>query len=290
MNRMLRRLAWPALLLTSALVVTACGAGGFGHAATDQPRPPIRSYVALGDAFVAAPYVGKTDQAGGCLRSQEGYPAQVASRLGVTATDVSCTTADTRALLNGAKAPNGKGTLPAQLDAVTSQTDLVTITVGVTDQNLLQRGFYVCMTWPCDQYRIPAQQLGTEVAAVGDAVTQIVRAVLQRAPNAFVVIVGYPNIAPPHHGCKGLPTMSADQLLGVNAMFIQLNHQLRDSAAETGTTFADLTTTTGGHDVCSAHPWVRSPLDKRGAKFALLPLAPEPKAAADAVMTAVQNR
>jgi hypothetical protein len=287
----LRRVAGPAVLVTTALVTAACGAGGFGGSGQQQePRPPIRSYVALGDGFAAAPYAGKTAVDRGCYRSAQNYPAQVASRLGVQVTDVSCTGAGTRSMLYRAPAPEGKGQLAAQVDAVTADTDLVTITAGVSDKNLLGRGFYVCMETPCDSYRVPATQLGAEVADVGSAVTAIVRAVQAKAPNAEVVVVGYPAISPPSHGCKGLPEMNDLQLVGVNALFTQLNASLQDTARETGAAFADLSTSTKGHDVCAKEPWIRNPDDPRGKKFPLLPLAPEPKAAADAVMAAVANR
>ena len=80
---MLRRTRGPLLAGALALVLAACGGGGFsGGAPTAEPTEPIRSYVALGDGFAAAPYVGKMDRDRGCLRSRNNYAAQVARRLG----------------------------------------------------------------------------------------------------------------------------------------------------------------------------------------------------------------
>ncbi|MBO9521727.1 MAG: SGNH/GDSL hydrolase family protein [Nocardioidaceae bacterium] len=272
-----------------AVLLAGCGAGGFtGDKPDEEPRPPIRTYVAIGDGFAAAPEVGRTDPARGCRRGAGSYPAQVAKRLGVPVTDVTCTGATTRAMLYRSAAPDGKGELEAQIDAVTEATDLVTITAGITDDNLLQRGFYVCMEWPCAKFRIPAQQLATEATTAGTQVTEIVRQVLQKAPNAYVVLVGYPKIAPPKAGCDGLPRMDANQLVGVNYLFDQVNKSMRSAAQQTGTQYADLSTVSDGHDACSATPWVRSP--KGDKKLALLPLAPAQKAAADAVIAALATR
>lgn len=291
MRRVSRRVAVPAVAVLLALVLAACDAGGFsGSKEQTDLRAPIRNYVALGDGFAAAPYVGKTDPARGCLRSENNYPAQVASRLGVQVKDVSCTGAITRAVEHAVKAPAGKGQLPAQLDAIDADTDLVTLTIGISDKDLLLRGFYVCMEWPCEKYRVPAQQIGSDANAVGETTTEIVRAILDKAPDAFVVLVGYPKIPPPEGTCKGLPEMDELQLAGVHALFEQLNTQMQATARETGTTYADLADASEGHDVCSTSSWVRQVDNEHGQKAALLPLAPEQKAAADAVMAALENR
>lgn len=286
-----RRATGLVAIVLAVAVLAGCGAGGFGGSQPSrEPRPPIRSYVAIGDGFAAGPLVGTTAVARGCQRGSKNYPAQVAARLGVRVTDVSCTGASTRAMLYRSAAPDGKGELEAQIDAVTPQTDLVTITAGISDENLLQRGFYVCMAWPCAKLRIPAQQLAGEASTAGDQATEIVRQVLQKAPEAFIVLVGYPKIAPPKAGCAGLPQMDEAQLIGVNYLFDQINKELRGAAAQTGAEYADLSAVSDGHDVCSPDPWVRGPKAPQGEKFGLLPLAPAQKAAADAVIAALTNR
>jgi hypothetical protein len=146
------------------------------------------------------------------------------------------------------------------------------------------------MKWPCAKYRIPAQQLATDAATAGDQVTEIVRQVLQKAPSATIVLVGYPQIAPPKAGCAGLPSMDAAELVGVNYLFTQINNQMRSAAQQTGTSFADITDVSEGHDVCSSAPWVRGPKETSGKKLGLLPLAPAQKAAADAVIAALASR
>lgn len=291
MSAALRRAAGPSILVVLCLLLAGCGGGfgGFGGDAPEvAPKDPIRNYVALGDGFAAAPYVGKTDRAQGCLRSTSNYPARVASRLGATLTDVTCTGAQTGDILNESRSPDGKATLPAQIDAVKPDTDLVTLTVGVSDKQLLYRGFYVCMAPPCGN-KIPPQDIAAEAAEAAANATEIVRRILTIAPRATVVIVGYPWIAPHTNACDLLPKLNQAELDGANALFFSLNRELQTTARQTNGFFADLSEVSDGHDVCAADPWIRSTKAK-DERAALHPLAPAVKAAADAVVTAVRQR
>lgn len=278
-------------MLAIGLVLSGCGAGGF-HGSHEGPPTanPLETYVALGDGFTAAPFLGKTPRARGCLRSARNYPAQVAENLGVELTDVSCVGASTDAVLNASKAPNGKGRLPAQIDAVTEDTDLVTIGIGLSDQRLIYRSFFVCMSLPCAENTIPGKSLADDAAAVEDAVDRIVREVQQRAPGAYIVLVGYPEIIPPDHGCRRLPPVDELQLAGATALFDTVTGAMRNTAFATGARFADLSDATAGHHVCSTEPWVRGIDPPEGAAGALMPLAPEQRAAAKAVLAAVEER
>lgn len=292
MSALIRRAGRPALPLALTLLLAGllAGCGGFGGNVPPKPtQAPIRSYVALGDGFVAAPYDGAMDRARGCLRSKNNYAAQVASRLGVAVTDVSCTGATTQDVLQSAKAPEGAGRLAAQIDAVKPDTDLVTITIGISDNLLLYRGFYVCMAAPCGD-RIPPQTLGAEAVAVGSAISRIVSEIQAKAPKAYIVLVGYPRIAPQTESCRGLPSLDAAQIIGVNALFNQLNEAMQNLARQTGSAYADLSQVSNNHDICSASSWIRAATDKPSTRAALHPLPPEQRAAADAILLAVSQR
>ncbi len=290
MTRLIRRGLAAALTLLVVPAVAGCSAGGFGSSHPEASEHTIKRYVAIGDGYAAAPFIGTVDKARGCLRSASNYPAQVAEKLGAELIDVTCTGADTTAVLDGQKAPTGKGRLPAQLDAVTADTDLVTITVGAMDDDLLYRGFYVCMGFPCAENTIPATKLGTEVAQSGDRVDDIVRKVQSLAPRAQVVLVSYPQISPREQTCSKLPPMDELQLVGVNAMFDSLNGNMQDAAGATAADYINLATVSADHDVCATVPWVRGIRPPEGPKAVLHPLAAEQKAAADAVIAVVQRQ
>jgi hypothetical protein len=119
-----------------ALSVTACSgslAGTPSAAATSSAAAvPRGSYVALGDSYTAGP--GIPDQVGltaGCEQSSSSYPYLVAQRLRLHLTDMSCGSA-TIASLNTPQTA-GDGTNPAQLNALSAATSLVTLGIGGND-------------------------------------------------------------------------------------------------------------------------------------------------------------
>ncbi|WP_319063501.1 SGNH/GDSL hydrolase family protein [Streptomyces europaeiscabiei] len=81
--------------LACGVLVTAMSAGRDGGGGGDASAPPTGPYVALGDSYTAGP--GIPDRSGtpaGCERSGRNYPALVAARLKIEASDfhdVSCT-------------------------------------------------------------------------------------------------------------------------------------------------------------------------------------------------------
>ena len=103
---------------------------------------PVIDYVALGDSYSAAPLVpgppgklGMRSDPAGCARSWNNYPAHLAGYLDVASyTDVTCSGAQVADFF----APQGGGQqgAPAQLDALSADTDLVTVGIGGNDYGL----------------------------------------------------------------------------------------------------------------------------------------------------------
>ena len=120
------------------LATTACEAGGASE--SDLPgliEPEVTSgidYVALGDSFSAGPFIGTMrNDPEGCARSRDNYPAFLADWLDVASyTDVTCSAAVTADLYEPMTMFDGNTARP-QLDAVTAETDLVTIGMGGND-------------------------------------------------------------------------------------------------------------------------------------------------------------
>src|SRR5947209_18573953 len=95
-------------------------------------QAPAR-YVAMGSSFAAGPGIGKPadETPDGCRRSADNYAHQLARRRGLALTDVSCGGATTASILGPW---NGH---PAQIEAVTPETRLVTVTIGGNDVGLI---------------------------------------------------------------------------------------------------------------------------------------------------------
>ena len=99
------------LFFSAALTVLA----GTGAAATGS------TYVAMGDSYTSGPVIPtQSSAAGGCDRSNENYPSDVAAALKLTLTDVSCSGATTANILNTTQDGFSRSRQPAPADRLGS--------------------------------------------------------------------------------------------------------------------------------------------------------------------------
>lgn len=257
------------LALLAAALLTACTpeqASAPRQAATPAAvERPIGRYVALGDSYTAAPYVGVTALENGCLRSEENYPALLARRIDVRVlVDVSCAGAETRHLLEPQDPFVGDAAVPPQLDAVTPDTDLVTIGIGGNDEGLFRRMF--------GRHDLgDTTDVETDLGTIGDNLARAVRSIREKAPDATVVVVGYPRLAGAR-ACPQLP-VARELLPVVDRMTRLLRDHMRTAARDNGALFVDLYRPSAGHAVCSAEPWVNGIRSEPMRGLALHPLA-----------------
>ena len=285
--RTVHRAAGP---LALAVVLAGCGAGGFGSRAQPPVDQDVRSYVALGDDFTAAPGTGKTVGHDGCQRSDANYPSLLARELGADdLTDVSCAGATTHSVTDADRPARGRPKVPAQLDAVEHGTDLVTLGIGLTDRDLLSNAFRVCTALPCAG-KVTPQAVLADQRAMGDAVTAAVRTIQDRAPDAYIVVVGYPTILPDTGSCDALPKMEQLRLDTANVVLDGINDQLRSAARQTGAAYADIAQVSVGHELCSADAWVRGGPDGPDGALELHPTAAEQRAVTDVIAELVKSR
>ena len=234
-------------------------------AAPAPPAPSIR-YVALGDSYTSAPGVTPTDPTAppACGRSAVNYPHLVAERLAAQLTDVSCGGAQTMSLYE-AQYPG----VPAQLDSLRQDTTLVTLGIGGNDNDLFATVMARCVagagdiaageTAPCRARY--AEQFSEDIAASGVMVKQALVNIRAEAPNAQIVVVGYPNLFPTTAAGRltcaaaGVP-FTPEDIEFLDGVERQLNAMLQTAATETSNTYLDTYTPSIGHDMC-ALPGVR---------------------------------
>ncbi len=229
-----------------------------GCASTGAPRDPdlhFERYVALGDSYTSGPGISPMDAAAGlCQRSKANYPALLARRIGADLTDVSCGGATTAHVLTTPQAASGVTT--AQIAAVTTDTDLVTISIGAND------GFTTPLFFQCAFSRTPAQTCAAFVqtslpqilphirTTVGATLDQIE----QQAPNATIVLVGYMSFASGEQTCDALP-LPSEAIASMHSAEQQLEQLLSEVADLHQVTFVPMGRRSDGHDPCSDHPW-----------------------------------
>jgi len=257
------------LLAGLALAATGCEGGQAADGGLDLPDPVVDTevtstidYVALGDSFSAGPFIGtmRTDPPG-CARSRDNYPAFLADWLDVASyTDVSCSAATTVDLYQRMRMFDGKTTRP-QLDAVSADTDLVTLGIGGNDF-----GIYDSLI-RCQDGRLatcPVAELEADARKVAGRVEKAVRRILEVAPDAAVYVVGYPDILPAEGTCRAVGA-SADVLGPVTEVAGLLNDSLAKGARAAGASYVDMEAVSEGHDVCAkGRAWVNGPRFRPG--------------------------
>ena len=274
------------LAVALSVLLAGCG-GGFGGSTDAPPDETVRSYVALGDAFTAAPGVGDSDNR--CRRSDANYPALLAKELAVKEfRDVSCAGATTSSIAAETKLGEDESPVRQPIDAFDADTDLVSINVGIEERDLLSHVFEVCLAVPCGD-KVTPQVLLSDVSAMADSLTSAVREVQDKASNAYIVVIGYPAIAPDAGSCEALPEVDQTGLDAANRVFDEINREARFAARQAGVGFLDVDRLSTGHELCSSEPWVETSKGKKGGRTDYRPVAAEQKAVATALAELVRN-
>jgi lysophospholipase L1-like esterase len=215
---------------------------------------PLR-YVALGDSYSAASGVLPPDPAAPpeCLRSILNYPHVIAGSTGAALTDVTCGAADTNDFFESQYYG-----VPPQLDALSSDTQLVTMTIGGNDSNVFIETVLSCGTLgvlslgqgsPCkDQYGSSFED--TIRNTTYPSLVRALQAVRANAPRARIGILGYPWIMPASGGCFDKMPIASGDVPYVHGIQATLNDAVRRAAAATGATYVNLNTASLGHDAC----------------------------------------
>jgi len=224
-------------------------------------------YVAMGSSFASGPGVTKSadDPPNRCTRSQDNYPRQLARALKLNLTDVSC---------SGAMVPNITGKwaeLPAQIDAVTPETRLVTITIGGNDVGYSGR----LISQSCEAVREQAdaapealafckgfppptmfpQPTDANFERLENNYIAAIAAIRAKAPQARIVLVQYLAALPPSGGCAALP-ISADHAALSRMVAARVADVTARVAKASGAALVEAMTLSADHTVCSAKPWV----------------------------------
>ncbi|WP_245663526.1 SGNH/GDSL hydrolase family protein [Nocardia inohanensis] len=239
---------------------------GFGFPVTGTAAPamdPIE-YVNLGDSFSAG--VGLLPiQAGSplyCRRSTRNFAHVIAERRGYRLIDVSCGSATTEDLYR----PQLPGVAP-QLDAVTATTRLITLTLGGNNNAVFADSVAKCglafaleptRDSPCrDSYGDYFEAAIT--ARTYPALIQALEGIHAKAPQAQVIIAGYPWLVPQQGTCFPEMPIAAGDYSYFRGIQATLNDTVRRAAQASGTTYVDMSAASEGHDACQ-------PADRRYAE------------------------
>ncbi|MGW0735532.1 SGNH/GDSL hydrolase family protein [Streptomyces sp. NPDC002851] len=261
-NSAIRASAMRAGLAAAVAVPFAVGAAPAAAA-----EEPAGLYVALGDSYAAG--AGVPDQSAGlCARSDRNYPRLVAAKADITdVRDVTCAGAKIKHMTELQTYPVVGKVNDPQLNAVTAQTKLVTLTIGGNDLGAGDLGMaevlVKCVALaatdpagaPCSKSY--GNTLSDRIDAVAPAIASAVTQIRERAPEAKVLLVGYPAVLPEDHmDCLFKQPITVNDAAFLRDRIKELNSLLAATAQQSGATYVDTYTPSIGHDICQV-PWER---------------------------------
>lgn len=219
-------------------------------------------YVAMGSSFAAGPKLppAKPGQPARCGQSLNNYPTLLAERFGMNLTDRSCAGATTNNVLG----PWGE--IPPQIEAVTPQTRLVTVTIGGNDLTYVGNLFSAtCHTRSresvaaggkprnCAAVRVPKD---VDYARVEMQMNEIIRRIRAQAPRARIVLVQYLNPLPPAGvTCEATPVSAGDAAI-VRTIGRRLAAITDKVARERKVLVVEMNIASATHTPCDADPWM----------------------------------
>lgn len=223
----------------------AAGAAATSLALSAVPAQAASSYVALGDSYSSGTGTRSyIDDGTSCLRSTKAYPSLIAAAKGYALNFRAC---------SGATIPDVTNT---QLSALSSSTSRVSISIGGNDA-----GFASVLTecalpgWASNcNGKIDAAQSFVNNVLPGKLST-LYSSIRSKAPNAKVVVVGYPRIFM-GEDCNAFTWFSPAEETRLNQMADLINSKTSAAATAKGFSFANPTSRFIGHAVCDSPEWL----------------------------------
>jgi hypothetical protein len=228
------RLAVP-LLATITITLAVLGI------APAQAAPA--AYTALGDSYSSG--VGSREyfaDSGSCYRSPFAYPVLTASRIGAQLTFAAC---------SGARIADVQN----QIGSLNAGTGYVTISIGGNDSGFVSTITSCARPWPWTCWgdiNNANNFIRSTLPGQLDGVYDLIRA---RAPNATVVVVGYPRIFNGRE-CNLAARISSGEEAELNKSADLLTTTIAGRAAAHGFGFVDPRSAFTGHAICDAAEWV----------------------------------
>ena len=214
----------------------------------------VTHLAALGDSYASG--VGTRDyypESGACQRSPRAYPVLASRRIGAQLAFAACSGASV-------------GSVEAhQLGVLSAETNAVTVTVGGNDVGFSQVMSACALPfWAsnCNAAIDHAQQLMTMVLPAG--LRTLYGDISRRAPNADVIVVGYPRLFD-GQDCNAGTFFSGSEETRLNASADLLDRVIATQARAAGFGFVDPRSAFAGHAICDRPEWLNGlsyPLDE----------------------------
>jgi hypothetical protein len=199
------------------------------------------SYVAMGDSYSSGVGTGSYTLDSACKRSVYAYPYLFTQKHPMASFNfVACSGAKTSDLI------------AKQLPALSAKTNLVTMTIGGNDIG------FASLIQQCTLSDCTAALLNTTAnltATLGPALDTAFSDVRQAAPNATVIVLGYPHVFS-GASCFGTLGISSLEEKDANALADAMDGLISSEAGKYQFTYESALASWTGHAVCSSSPWL----------------------------------
>lgn len=222
--------------------VVALFIGGSAISAQADVTDEAVNYVALGDSYSSGTGTGEYFD-DNCLRSDHAYPSQLAAANGFSLNFDACSGALIDDVLN------------SQMGNLNADTGLVTLQAGGNDTGWTDVIVSCARPWPwtCwDDIDNAKAFVQNELPGRLDTLYSGVRSA---APNAQVVVVGYPRLFN-GESCNAITRISEEEQTELNAAADLLAETIGSVAASHGFSYADPRDEFTGHAVCDDEEWL----------------------------------
>jgi len=224
-----------------------------GLAAPASAREPGLSYVALGDSYTAGSGGGDY-QAEECRLSANSYPELLAEGRDWSLRFDACAGARIQDVWDG------------QLGGLTADTRRVSISIGGNDAGWAEVVAACMMAEDADcDARVNVAWMNIR-DNLYDQLRELYRAIKDRAPNAGILVVGYPRLFAETE-CDDAPGLSVAEQEWINHAADLLNRTTMRAAFAEQLVFVDVRGPFLGHAVCDEEPWIHGPSTTPGDSF-----------------------
>jgi lysophospholipase L1-like esterase len=202
------------------------------------------TYTALGDSYSSGTGTREYYSDGtNCQRSPWAYPVIDAGRLGASLIFAACA---------GAKIPD---VLSGQLASLNTSTTYITVTAGGNDIGWSAVVVQCAKPWPYTCWG----DIDRAEAYIRDTLpgqlNQLYSTIKAKAPNARIVVVGYPRLFNGEQ-CNAIARISPGEQARLNEAADLLAATTRDRAVANGLSFVDARDPFSGHAICDDVGWL----------------------------------
>jgi len=228
--------------LPLGMILMGCGVQDGEDVGQDESKLVPSVYVALGDSYSSG--VGTREYYDeGCKRSNQAFAVQIATARGYELKHVAC---------SGARVPDVRNN---QLSALSTATSLVTISVGGNDAGFANVVTQCAKPWPTTCWGDIDGANAFIANQLPGLLNGLYSEIRTRAPNAKVIVVGYPRLFNGEE-CNALARISPGEQTELNDTADRLSNATSSAASAHGFQYVDARGPFTSHAICDDVEWV----------------------------------